>query len=331
MRFIAQFDLKSDIDMPIDIEKHPFRWVDGDCILVIRNVTKKDDERLVTLRCNMEFESQGLDHAQRDFADRILSLLDIMSLVSHAIFTFERLHKIFDWSATLKVRSGLIFCYDPPEYSPDHVFDKKLIATANLLQQATMDSQILSALRWFRLGILADVSEDQFQKFWFALELLAQYKKGNQKVHDLCPRCQGALYCETCNTYPMHRPYQKQAIESIWREFAPDQLELFSIMNEARNAVLHGTSPSKIEATTGMPLHEMVDPLARVTWKGLIAEVAAALPKEERPYDLRLSVANTFVKWNLSAAVRVSTAIPLGPNGAPDIERFIGISTSFEG
>ena len=63
----------------------------------------------------MEFESEALEHAQQDFMDGMLSVLDMMSLVSHAIFRFDRLHKIFDWTPNKAIRSGLIFVYDPPE------------------------------------------------------------------------------------------------------------------------------------------------------------------------------------------------------------------------
>ena len=71
------------------------------------------------------------------------------------------------------------------------------------------------------------------------------------------------------------------------------------------------------------------DPLSKVTWKGLISEVAAALPREKRPCHLNLGVANTFVKWNLTSAVHVDANIPLGPNGTPDIELLTGISVTF--
>ena len=316
--------------MPSDVEKRCIESGDGDCSFVIREVILKEDEPLVTLRCNMEFESESLDHAQENFMDRILRVLDIMSLVTHAVFRFDRLHKIFDWSPNKTMRSGLIFLPDPPESLPNGVLNNEWIITANLLQHANIDSQLFGALRWFRLGILADTVEEQFQKFWFALELLAQHKKPNEKVHDSCPKCRGELYCENCDTYPMHRPYPRQAIESTWKVFAPNQREFFSIVNKVRNAILHGKPSNEIEEIAGAPLHELVDPLAKATWRGLICEVVAALPQDKRPTDLKISIANTFVKWNLSGTVHVSTVIPSGPNGTPDIELLTGISARFE-
>ena len=331
MKFIAQFDLTSDVSMPSDAEKYSIQSPNGDFSLVVREVSSKEGEPLATFRCNMEFESESLEHAQQDFMDRLLGVLDIMSLVTHAIFRFDRLHKIFDWTPNKTMRAGLIYFYDPPESTPDWVLDQEFFETANLFQHATMDDQLLSALRWFRLGIVADTSQEQFQNFWFVLELLAQYKKSTNKINDSCPMCRGALYCEACDTHPTHRPYPKQAIESIWRNLAPNEFKLFGIMNRARNGLMHGVPAGKIEEITGVPLHQMIDHLAQLTWKGLISEVIANLPKDKRPNNLRVVVANTLVKWNLTGAANISVVIPLGSNGTPDIELFTGISAEFVG
>ena len=329
MQFIAQFDLTADVSMPNDPTKYSIRSPNSDFSLVVREVLPKKGEKMATFRCNMEFESEALENAQHDFMNRILGVLDIISLVSHAIFRFDRLHKIFDWTPNKTMRDGLIFVYDPPESAPNWSLNQEVFETANLFQHAAIDDQLSSALRWFRLGIIADTAQEQFQNFWFALELLAEHKKSTNKVHDTCPNCNGALYCEACDTYPMHRPYPIQAIQSIWQDFAPDEVEFFQVVNKARNNLLHGVSAKEIENIIGVPLHQMIDPLAQLTWKGLISELIAALPKDKRPNDLKLSVANTFVKWNLTATINVSTVIPLGPNGTPDIELLTGISAEF--
>lgn len=329
MQFIAQFDLTSDVSMPNDPAKYSIRSPDDDFSLVVRDVLLKKGKKLVTFRCNMEFKSESLEHAQQDCINKLLGVLDIMSLVSHAKFRFDRLHKIFDWTPDKTMRAGLIFIYDPPESAPDWRLNQEFFETANLLQHATIDDPLSSALRWFRLGVIADTVQEQFQNFWFALELLAELKKSTNKVHDSCPNCNKPLYCEACDTYPMHRPYPKQAIESIWQEFAPQESELFQIVEKTRNNLLHGISVKDIENSLGVPLHQMVDPLGQLTWKGLISALIAVLPKDKRPRDLKCSVANTFVKWDLTATVNISAVIPLGPNGTPDIELLTGIAAEF--
>ena len=329
MKFIAQFDVTSDVSVADNATKHAIQSPKGDFSLVVREAVLKEGERLARLRCNMEFESEALEHAQQEFMDRVLGVLDMLSLVTHAIFRFDRLHKIFDWTPNKTIRPGLIFVYDPPEFTPDWVLDGNIFEMANLFQHANIDDQILSALRWFRLGIIADTPEVQFQNFWFALELLSQHKKTTDEVHDICAKCGEALYCETCNTRPKHRPYPKQAIESVFQSLEPDKPELFRLMNRVRNSILHGEPASKIESATGVPLGQMVDPLAKLTWNGLISEVVAALPGDKRPNSLKVNVASTFVKWTLTAATHIETVIPLGPDGTPDIELLTGITVEF--
>ena len=263
--------------------------------------------------------------------DRIRSVLDILSLVAHAIFRFERLHKIFDWTPDQTMRTGLIFVYDPPESAPEWVLDETCFEMANLFQYAKFDDRLAGALHWFRQGVISDTTLEQFQNFFFALELLAQHKKPTNKAHDRCPICRGPLYCQVCNSHPMHRPYPRQAIESTWETLAPDAVGLLRTISEARNRILHGEPEGSIEATVGVPLHELVDPLAKVTWTGLISAVFAALPDDKRPSSGAVSVANTFVRWELTAILRISTVIPMGPSGGPDIELLTGISASFVG
>ena len=98
---------------------------------------------------------------------------------------------------------------------------------------------------------------------------------------------------------------------------------------ESRNKLMHGVVASKIEIITGVPLHELIDPLAQATWRGLISEVIATLPDDQRPSSLKVSVASTFVKWDLTGAANITAIIPLGPNGTPDIELLTGISAQF--
>ena len=143
MKFIAQFDLTSDVSMPNDAQKYSIQSPNGDYSLVFREISSKEDERLAKFRCNMEFESENLENSRQDFLDRLLGVLDIMSLITHAEFRLDRLHKIFDWTPNKTMRSGLIFIYDPPESTPDWILDQEFFEATNLFQHATMDDQVL--------------------------------------------------------------------------------------------------------------------------------------------------------------------------------------------
>ena len=133
MKFMAQFDITSDVSITNDAAKRSIQSPNGDFSLVVREVVSREGDGIATFRCNMEFESEDLEHSQQDFMEKILCVLDIMSLVTHATFAFHRLHKIFDWTSNKTMREGLMFIYDPPESSPDWALDQEFFETANLL------------------------------------------------------------------------------------------------------------------------------------------------------------------------------------------------------
>ena len=171
----------------------------------------------------------------------------------------------------------------------------------------------------------------QFQSFWFALELLAQHKKSTAKVSDLCSKCGKPLYCEACEEYPKHRPFPKQAIFELCETLVPENPEFFPVISKTRNALLHGERAGAIKDIVGYPLENIIDPLAQATWNGLLSEVLAGLPKEQRPDQLNIGQATTFVQRKVSAIATIETIVPNDENGNPDIELLTGISVTFTG
>ncbi len=132
--------------------------------------------------------------------------------------------------------------------------------------QASKDHPLEVAIHWFASGVKATILEDQFQLFWFAAELLAAHGKDTANVNDLCAICHKPLYCETCDTHPKHRPYQKQAIEQMICAIVGEKGEetserLFKI----RNMIMHGSTRPKIEAEIGGQLADSLEDIARIT------------------------------------------------------------------
>ena len=329
MRFVAQFDLTADVSAPDDIEQKSIEHPNGDFKFIIRRKTVNEGNGTVTLHCNMAFDAAALDQAKEDFMSCVLRVLDILALVTHASIKFHRLHKIFDLSRGKTMRQGLMFVHDPPEPEPTTFLEPHILDAASLFLKAEVGEKVLSALRWFRLGVVAESPEDQFQHFWFALELLAVHEKPAEDVQDLCPKCECALYCEACKEYPTHKPYPKQAIAHLCATIAPDAPDFFSIANKTLNMMMHGSSVEKIERKIGHQLHQIIDPLGKIVWIGLLNDLVKSLPEGDRPTELSLGQASTFVKWDMSAAVVMETVVPLGPDGEPDIELMTGITAGF--
>ena len=329
MRCVAQFDLTADISASDDAMNQPIEHPNGEFKFIIRRKTVNEDSGTVTLHCNMEFDATKIDQAQDTFMGYLVRVLNVVVLVTHSSVRFHRVHKIFDLSPGKTMRQGFMYVYDPPEPVPMPFLSPLVLDTAALLLNADIEEKASSALRWFRLGVAAENPEDQFQHFWFALELLATHEKPSEEVHDSCSKCHEALYCKTCEEYPKHKPYPKQAIAYLCNKLAPEIPDFFPLAEKARNMMMHGSSKEKIEKKIRQPIDQIIDPMGRIVWLGLLNVLVNAIPKEARPEQLNLGQATTFVRWNLSAAALIETVIPLGPDGKPDIELLAGIEVGF--
>lgn len=327
MRFMSQFDLLTDIRVRDDIDRHPISI--ADYIFTVRRMSMNMGDGTATLHCNLEFDSPSLEQAKDSFMQLALKILDILALVTHAKITFSKVHKIFDWTPDLSMRDGICYVYDPPKSEPEFPLDTGILESASLLLHTQMSDELASALRWFRLAVAAETPQDQFQKFYFALEIVANHTKPSEPVHDQCAKCRSHLYCEKCGNYPTHRPYPKQAINMLCAKVAPENPEFFPIADKARNLMMHGASMDTVEKEINRPLHTVIDPLARITWLALLKCIVNFLPDDKKPTNLQLGQASTFVNWDLSAAALIQTVVPNGDDGKPDIELLKSISVAF--
>jgi hypothetical protein len=182
------------------------------------------------------------------------------------------------------------------------------------------------ALRWYRRAIDAAAPDDQFTYFWFALEIVAEFQKPTAKVHDQCPHCQSALYCESCGKYPEHRPYAKQAIRALM--MAADEEcdgETVDLLDRTRNSLMHGSTLREIEGTLPDPHESVVDILGRILWKSLVRQ----FPKEMFDGRLVMGMPSTYVHYKANAVAHVQTVVLFDKEGHLDLE-FTGMTVAMK-
>jgi hypothetical protein len=188
--------------------------------------------------------ASSLEEADDIAHTRLREILDTLSFATSNVFRFSRCRFIMDWTPGLEVRDQYAYGRDEPtDRWPDPASDN--LATVAELEATESIGRLRTPLRWFAAGVRAKVAEDQFQYFWFVLELIAEMTKGTVRITDKCPRCRADLFCRTCNAVSEHRPFQKQAIEGLLDRLnvSPDrQRDLFSI----RNGIMHGRTRSEI-------------------------------------------------------------------------------------
>ena len=171
-------------------------------------------------------------------------------------------------------------------------------------------------MRWYRLGVTHRVPDDQFQCFWFALELVASATRSTEKVPDRCPHCRSPLLCETCQTHPKHRPYQKQAIRALISavDKTCDESTL-ALLEKTRNSLMHGATLREIEEQLPAPHESIVDTLGKIAFRALIHQ----FPRDVFRKEVAFGSPSTYVHRTLSGIAELRMTVPVGPDGELDL------------
>jgi hypothetical protein len=133
--------------------------------------------------------------------------LDVLSFVTHSTFVIDRCLRVLDWEPHQKTRRLRPLQNFDPLYPPDRDLRAELLSTVQKIIQAKPSASILRALRCFRYGVIQRQPEDQFQQFWLAIETIAEAAKETTRIPIPCPKCQGELFCATCNETPTRRSH----------------------------------------------------------------------------------------------------------------------------
>lgn len=288
----------------------------------IRNIPRTTFATPFLLSVHLYFDAPSLEDA-RDKAEEVLAdCLNMLVFATGGGFRRHRIRQIVDASTGISgVRSLLMWGDAIDHEDPQPFLDEETSSSIERLLDFDMPQPVRRAMRWFRLGVNAAVGDDQFMNFWFALELLAEFQKSPDKENDRCPHCRSPLFCETCKTHPVHKPYAKQAIRTLLNsvdEHFDDQT--FNRLDKTRNSLMHGSTLFEIEDSLPQPHEHVVDVLGKLVWKALIRQ----FPREMFDGSMKLGVPSTFVQRRLSGIAHLQTTVPMDADGDLDL-RFTGM------
>ncbi|MYM66244.1 hypothetical protein GTP45_05265 [Pseudoduganella sp. FT55W] len=312
MKCLADYDVEVDICLEKPETFSSSLGSESQFEFHIKNKAQEGDKEGSLVSIKIVFEVDQIEDAA-DISRAILAdIINSLAFVTNGRFSPYRLTKIIDWTPGLTSRT-LLFFTEPAADAPAiaAIGDEILTFTQELIQ-LDLSNPLKSAMRWFRLGVAAEVLEEQFQYFWFALEILAQIDKPNDKVPDRCAKCRGALFCSACNEHPKHRAFSTQLIEKLVSDISGDtQGETYGIFVRVRNTLMHGNQLHEIESELPCEAYEVVDKLAGIVWKVICFNVNKKWPVSGRPFLLP----STYVKHLVMAATNMTITLPEGPNG----------------
>jgi hypothetical protein len=325
MRCIVNYEIESDVSVVSDDVRLKLQHPNGQFQARIKNIVRDDYSTPFLLSLQIIFEAPSLKEAQEIGRVKLAECLNMLALTTGASVVWHRTKQIIDCTPASGMRDCLIWADSVGHEDPIPSLDKSIIVSMERLLQFEPPPAVRRALRWYRIGIQSSEPEDQFQFFWFALEILAEYQKAPEKVTDKCPDCKSPLYCETCKTHPTHRPYAKQAIRALIR--AVDKTcdeETIDTLDKVRNALMHGATLNEIESKLPKCDVDIIDVLGRVLFKALVHQ----FPKEIFKERIRFLSPTTYVHRTMTGIAQVSTVVPIGEDGELDLDRFKGIKMS---
>jgi hypothetical protein len=309
MRCVANVEVRSQISVMTDDLVLTITDPRGAFKARIKNIPRSDFTTPFLLSFHIYFEAPSLNDSKEIAEDLLATCLNMLAFTTGSAFRMHRFRQIVDAEVPAKgdMRNILMWGeYDDPQ----PFLQKDNARSIERLLEHDVPPAIRRALRWYRLGIDAVSPDDQFAYFWFALEIVAEFQKPPEKVHDKCPHCQSPLYCENCQKHPEHRPYAKQAIRAVMKAAECDDATM-NLLDKTRNSLMHGTTLREIESSLPTPHESIVDILGRILWKALVLQ----FPKEFFNGTLVMGMPSTYIHYKANAIAHVQTIVPVDKDG----------------
>lgn len=310
MKFSANYEVKSEASVMLDGEVLRIQHPKGLFKARIKNIVRKDRSAPFILSMQVTFEAPSIEESQDVANGCLLDCMNMLCFVTGSAFTRHRTRLI----AEAKSGMGhlLVWANDAGHEDPQPLLEPSLMRSVERLLQFDAPAAVRRALRWYRMGVNAEQPEDQFQYFWFALEILAEYQKPAERVPDKCPECQSPLYCETCKKHPTHRMYIKPAIYALIKAVDKEcKDETIEILEEARNRLMHGATLKEIAGKLPEPSEHIVDVLGKILFNGLLHQFPRDFFKER----IYMAVPTTYVHRHLTSIFHMETVIPTDESG----------------
>lgn len=285
----------------------------------IRNIVRNDFSAPFLLSLHLTFDAPNLDEAKEVAEERLVDCLNILALITGSRFVRHRIRQIVDCSPGVQMRSCLMWGDSIEHEDPTPVLDDQIISSIDRLLTFDVPPIVRRAMRWYRLGINSTVPDDQFQYFWFALELVAVAQKSSEEVPDKCPRCKSPLYCETCKRQSFHKPYEKQKIQMMIKAVDKDCTDVtLALLENARNTLMHGGTLREIEEKLPQPREEIVDVLGKIVFRALIYQYPSEIFREK----VIFCNPSTYVHRTLRGVAHIKTVVPVDADGEFDLSFF---------
>jgi hypothetical protein len=316
-RWLADYRIQSEVTL-VSAEKKKLKYLHPEGLYEVHIADSNGKESDENLSVQIILSAPDIQTAQEQAHSYLRRFLHILGFITSTGFQISRKRCLIDWTPGILQREAFVYSKHMTE-EPVEGLSSGLLDTAKMLHSWKTSPAIETSLRWYSAALNSKIMEDQFQLFWFAIELIAISTKESGLVADKCSRCGGELFCEKCQQLSKHRPFEKQAIESLLEKTGLAR-QLIDDLFYVRNNLMHGEPREKIEESIqsrdkDFAFHKIVDLAGRAAWT-VILNAYIKPPGEHRPQFLQVS---TYVDWKRSATAHVIIGVS-GDQNDPQVE-----------
>ena len=300
--FRCDFEVTGDLVLPDDSSQLNLTSTDG-FELTIRNLPADITGHTPALSASVVGPADSIDTARQRLSAALATQLDLLSFVTRFRFKISAPRWLMEWDDWQRTRQLVTFHATDPRHPPVPDLAQVYLDTVAAVDKVKPPDFLKIALRYFRYGLLDQQTEDQFMRFWLALEIIAENVKERDRVPIMCPACNTALKCGQCGVEPTRVPMAKQAIENLIVKVTGAAAPTISKrLFKARNGLMHGQNEQQVEAECNAPLPQIVNELGAIAWKAILLSI----PLGEGP---RLAFGNRDGEFVIGSMVMGLTAI----------------------
>lgn len=249
----GDFEVHAEVVLPYDAPPLEIKTTDPPMELRLRNGPIDAKGHVTHLVAELVANVEQPDDSRLELTATLVRLLDVLSFVTHNGYKLIRCQRVIYWEPHATSRELRAFNVFDPYYPPLPELTQDLLDTVQRMLAVKPDPHVLRALACFRKGVLEPRLEDQFQQFWFAMEVIAEGTKDDEASPINCPTCLKALTCNTCNKEPTRRLSGRQGIRKMIFGMLPldEARQVDQVLGKARNKLMHGSTPARCGGRAG--------------------------------------------------------------------------------
>lgn len=327
-QWMADFEVISHVSIVDDNQRLKFKHPNNEYEIHLKNLDARPAQDNPTLSVQILFYYDDEEKLVSVARSKLNSFLMILSLVTSSKIVIRGLKRIIDCTEGLEQQKCYQYLRTADPNIPFKYLNEDVLNTTGALLTNSHEDELWEALKWYTFGIAASYTDEQFQYFWLALEILAERSKTTEAVSDRCSKCRTPLYCPECKKESTHKPYAKQAIEQLVdrRHSGRGHEKIFPMLNDFRNALFHGGSVEACEKKHKIGLCEATDVIGKIAF----CEILSTMKLPPETSKLAIVESKTYAHQELICKANMVIGNSK-PNGLkPEIEDFSSVDVSIQ-